>query len=118
MEEKDFSTAQSYLLETIEADQPGDAPKATKYLLLCKVMLNVPEEVNHLMERVRSSPSSAAAAAAAAQDTVAVAGAGVSKWKQDPGVQALRQVAQVQEQGQLMALEQTLQAHKAGISPF
>lgn len=51
-EDKDYKTAYSYFYETFEnlssQDDPG-ALGALKYMLLCKVMLNLPEDVNSLL---------------------------------------------------------------------
>ncbi|CCL98765.1 uncharacterized protein FIBRA_00770 [Fibroporia radiculosa] len=51
-EEKDYTTAYSYFFETFEnmstQDDPG-ALGALKYMLLCKVMLNLPEDVTSLL---------------------------------------------------------------------
>ncbi|KAI0086262.1 PCI-domain-containing protein [Irpex rosettiformis] len=51
-EDKDYTTAYSYFFETFEnlssQDDPG-ALGALKYMLLCKVMLNLSEDVNSLL---------------------------------------------------------------------
>ncbi|KAJ3483189.1 hypothetical protein NLI96_g6480 [Meripilus lineatus] len=51
-EDKDYTTAYSYFFETFEnlsaQDDPG-ALGALKYMLLCKVMLNLPEDVTSLL---------------------------------------------------------------------
>jgi 26S proteasome regulatory subunit N6 len=52
-EDKDFSTAYSYFFETFEnlsgQDDAKGALGALKYMLLCKVMLNLPEDVTSLL---------------------------------------------------------------------
>ncbi|TFY55791.1 hypothetical protein EVJ58_g8021 [Rhodofomes roseus] len=51
-EDKDYTTAYSYFYETFEnlssQDDPG-ALGALKYMLLCKIMLNLPEDVTALL---------------------------------------------------------------------
>uniref|UniRef100_A0A3P9J3Q3 26S proteasome non-ATPase regulatory subunit 11A n=1 Tax=Oryzias latipes TaxID=8090 RepID=A0A3P9J3Q3_ORYLA len=51
-EEKDWKTAYSYFFEAFEGYDSIDSPKAItalKYMLLCKIMLNVPDEVQSLI---------------------------------------------------------------------
>jgi len=51
-EDKDYKTAYSYFFETFENLSSQDDPNALnvlKYLLLCKIMLNLPEDVNSLL---------------------------------------------------------------------
>jgi 26S proteasome regulatory subunit N6 len=52
-EDQDFNTAFSYFIEALEGyHQQDEALKATsalQYMLLCKIMLNLVEDVNHLM---------------------------------------------------------------------
>ncbi|KAJ3189058.1 26S proteasome regulatory subunit rpn6 [Irineochytrium annulatum] len=51
-EEKDYKTAYSYLYETLEGFSSQDDPRAVmvlKYLLLCKIMLNLPEDVEAIL---------------------------------------------------------------------
>lgn len=51
-EDKDYTTAYSYFFETLEGfalqDDPR-APLALKYMLLCKIMLNLSEDVNSII---------------------------------------------------------------------
>ncbi|KAJ3327136.1 26S proteasome regulatory subunit rpn6 [Blyttiomyces sp. JEL0837] len=51
-EEKDFKTAYSYLYEALEGYSQHDDPRAVnslKYLLLCKIMLNLAEDVHSIL---------------------------------------------------------------------
>jgi len=54
-EDKDYTTAYSYFFEAFENlstqgdDQDGKALGALKYMLLCKIMLNLPEDVTSLL---------------------------------------------------------------------
>lgn len=51
-EDKDYTTAYSYFFETLEglaAAEDSRAPLALKYMLLCKIMLNLPDDVAALV---------------------------------------------------------------------
>ncbi|SNX84402.1 probable 26S proteasome non-atpase regulatory subunit Rpn6 [Melanopsichium pennsylvanicum] len=51
-EDKDYTTAYSYFFETLEGFALQDdarAPLALKYMLLCKIMLNLSEDVNSII---------------------------------------------------------------------
>ncbi|KAK0706537.1 hypothetical protein B0T26DRAFT_656548 [Lasiosphaeria miniovina] len=52
-EDKDFNTAFSYFIEALDGyhtqDEPQRAQAALQYMLLCKIMLNLVDDVNKLM---------------------------------------------------------------------
>ncbi|KAL2069943.1 hypothetical protein VTL71DRAFT_14623 [Oculimacula yallundae] len=52
-EDKDFNTAFSYFIEALDGyhtqDEPAKATAALQYMLLCKIMLNLADDVNQLM---------------------------------------------------------------------
>ncbi|KAK3304428.1 PCI domain-containing protein [Chaetomium strumarium] len=52
-EDKDFQTAYSYFIEALDGyhtqDEAGRAQAALQYMLLCKIMLNLVDDVNQLM---------------------------------------------------------------------
>jgi 26S proteasome regulatory subunit N6 len=52
-EDKDFNTAYSYFIEALDGYHSQDAPQraqtALQYMLLCKIMLNLVDDVNQLM---------------------------------------------------------------------
>ncbi len=51
-EEKDYKTAFSYFFETLESFASQDDPRALfglKYMLLCKIMLSLPEDVFNIV---------------------------------------------------------------------
>lgn len=52
-EDKDYTTAYSYFFETLEGLSSQDdprAPSALKYMLLCKIMLNLPDDITSIIE--------------------------------------------------------------------
>ncbi|KAK4166118.1 hypothetical protein QBC43DRAFT_233260 [Cladorrhinum sp. PSN259] len=53
-EDKDFQTAFSYFIEALDGyhtqDEPARAQAALQYMLLCKIMLNLADDVNNLMQ--------------------------------------------------------------------
>ncbi|KAH8763440.1 PCI-domain-containing protein [Hyaloscypha bicolor E] len=52
-EDKDFNTAFSYFIEALDGyhtqDEPEKATASLQYMLLCKIMLNLADDVNQLM---------------------------------------------------------------------
>ncbi|KAM7209509.1 hypothetical protein V8F20_000247 [Naviculisporaceae sp. PSN 640] len=52
-EDRDFQTAYSYFIEALDGyhtqDEPQRAQAALQYMLLCKIMLNLSDDVNNLM---------------------------------------------------------------------
>ncbi|KAI1005827.1 putative 26S proteasome regulatory subunit [Podosphaera aphanis] len=52
-EDKDFNTAFSYFIEALDGyhsqDEPEKATAALQYMLLCKIMLNLADDVNQLL---------------------------------------------------------------------
>jgi 26S proteasome regulatory subunit N6 len=52
-EDKDYTTAYSYFFETLEglsSQEDSKAPSALKYMLLCKIMLNLTDDINSIIE--------------------------------------------------------------------
>lgn len=53
-EDRDFNTAFSYFIEALDGyhsqDEPTKATAALQYMLLCKIMLNLAEDVNTLLQ--------------------------------------------------------------------
>ncbi|SPO03438.1 probable 26s proteasome p44.5 protein [Cephalotrichum gorgonifer] len=53
-EDKDFNTAYSYFIEALDGyhtqEEPAKATAALQYMLLCKIMLNLAEDVNTLLQ--------------------------------------------------------------------
>ena len=92
-EDKDYSTAYSYFFETLEGlslTSSSQAPLALKYMLLCKVMLNLSEDV-----------------------TAIVQGKFAQKYA-GKDVEAMQKVAEAHEKRDLDQFEAALRDYKAG----
>ena len=90
-EDKDYKTAYSYFFEALEGLSSQDDPKATaalKYMLLCKIMLGLPEDV-----------------------TAIVSGKLAQRYA-GPDVDAMKAVAAAHEDRSLDDFEALLQQHK------
>jgi len=95
-EDKDYTTAYSYFYETFENLSSQDDPSALgalKYMLLCKVMLNLPEDVNSLL-------------------SIKLA----LKYAQLRDVESMRAVARAHQTRDLAAFEQTLRDYREELS--
>ncbi|KAF6742189.1 proteasome regulatory particle subunit [Ephemerocybe angulata] len=95
-EDKDYTTAYSYFFESFEnLSAQGDAGAlgALKYMLLCKVMLNLPEDVNSLL-------------------TVKLA----AKYAQLRDVESMRAVARAHQDRNLADFEKALREYKDELS--
>jgi 26S proteasome regulatory subunit N6 len=94
-EEKDYKTGYSYFYEAMEAFTSQDDPKGMiglKYMLLCKIMLNLPEDVHNIINGKLASKHSG------------------------PDVEAMNAVALALERRSLQDFEQVLQKYKAGVA--
>jgi len=94
-EEKDFKTAFSYFYEAFENfDSIGNskAVECLKYMLLCKIMMNSPEEVNAI---IQGKPGMRHAG---------------------PALEAMRAVATAHEQRSLHDFEAAIEKHKAQLA--
>ncbi|CAO1616579.1 unnamed protein product [Sympodiomycopsis kandeliae] len=94
-EDKDYSTAYSYFFETLEGlslTSSPQAPLALKYMLLCKVMLNLSEDV-----------------------TAIVQGKFAQKYA-GKDVEAMQKVAEAHEKRDLDQFEKALQDYKGELS--
>ncbi|ORZ32215.1 PCI domain-domain-containing protein [Catenaria anguillulae PL171] len=90
-EEKDFKTAYSYFYETLEgyaSQEDSRAVVALKYMLLCKIMLNLPEDVHSLLHHKIANRYSG------------------------PNVDAMKAVAQAMEKRSLLDFEHALTKFK------
>lgn len=94
-EDKDYTTAYSYFFETLEGfalqDDPR-APLALKYMLLCKIMLNLSDDVNAI-----------------------IGGKHATKYA-GRDVEAMKAVAQAHEDRSLEGFEQALRTYKDELS--
>ncbi|KAL8284030.1 hypothetical protein RQP46_005143 [Phenoliferia psychrophenolica] len=94
-EDKDYKTAYSYFFEALEGLSSQDDDKATaalKYMLLCKIMLGLPEDVT------------------------AIVGGKLAQRYAGPDVEAMKAVAAAHEDRSLDDFEKLLQEHKAELS--
>ncbi|KAI5476139.1 26S proteasome non-atpase regulatory subunit 11 [Pseudohyphozyma bogoriensis] len=94
-EDKDYKTAYSYFFEALEGLSSQDDPKATsalKYMLLCKIMLNLPEDV-----------------------TAIVSGKLAQRYA-GPEVDAMKAVAKAHEERSLSEFERLLGVHQKELS--
>ncbi|WFD06976.1 26S proteasome regulatory subunit rpn6 [Malassezia vespertilionis] len=95
-EDKDYSTAASYFLETLEGFASLDDPRtllAFKYMLLCKIMLNQPQDVATALE-----------------------GKTVSKYTGSSEIEVMKAVAKAQTERSLEEFEKTLREYKTELS--
>lgn len=91
-EDKDFNTAASYFFETLEGFDSLDDPRtlpALKYMLLCRIMLNQPEEVQSILE-----------------------GKVASKYAGRREIEVMKAVAEAQKHRSLEEFEKTLRQYK------
>lgn len=94
-EDKDYTTAYSYFFETLEGFALQDdarAPLALKYMLLCKIMLNLSEDVNSI-----------------------ISGKHATKYA-GRDVEAMKAVAKAHENRSLEGFEQALRTYKDELS--
>ncbi|KAN0061766.1 26S proteasome regulatory subunit rpn6 [Thecaphora frezii] len=94
-EDKDYTTAYSYFFETLEGfalQEDARAPLALKYMLLCKIMLNLSEDVNAI-----------------------IGGKYASKYA-GRDVEAMKAVAKAHEDRSLEAFESALKTYKEELS--
>ncbi|KAK4056052.1 26S proteasome regulatory subunit rpn6 [Microbotryomycetes sp. JL221] len=94
-EDKDYKTAYSYFFEALEGLSGQEDPKAVlalKYMLMCKIMLNLPEDVT------------------------AIIGGKLAQKYAGPDVDAMKAVASAHEERSLAAFEDLLKRHKKELS--
>ncbi|KAI8919648.1 PCI domain-containing protein [Entophlyctis helioformis] len=90
-EEKDYKTALSYFYETLEgysSQEDKRAVLALKYMLLCKVMINLPEDVHTIVNTK------------------------IAQKHAGPDVEAMKAIATAQENRSLLEFEQALAKFK------
>ncbi|KAF8231095.1 proteasome regulatory particle subunit [Tricholoma matsutake] len=98
-EDKDYTTAYSYFFEAFENlstqgdDQDGKALGAFKYMLLCKIMLNLPEDVTSLLSNKLAL-----------------------KYAQLREVESMRAIARAHQERNLAEFEQALREYKDELS--
>ncbi|KZT00062.1 PCI-domain-containing protein [Laetiporus sulphureus 93-53] len=95
-EDKDYTTAYSYFFETFEnlsTQGDPDALSALKYMLLCKIMLNLPEDVTSLL-------------------SIKLA----SKYAQLRDVESMRAIARAHQQRNLAEFEKALKDYQHELS--
>lgn len=94
-EDKDYTTAYSYFFETLEGfalQEDARAPLALKYMLLCKIMLNLSDDVNSI-----------------------ISGKHATKYA-GRDVDAMKAVAKAHEDRSLEGFEQALRTYKEELS--
>ncbi|KAM0787496.1 hypothetical protein ACM66B_003569 [Microbotryomycetes sp. NB124-2] len=94
-EDKDYKTAYSYFFEALEGLSSQDDPKAVlalKYMLMCKIMLNLPEDVG------------------------AIVGGKLAQKHAGADVEAMKAVAQAHENRSLADFESLLRKYKQELS--
>lgn len=94
-DERDFKTAYSYFYEAFEGYDSIDSPKAVtalKYMLMCKIMLNLPDEVQAI-----------------------VSGKLALKYT-GPEVEAMKSIAQASHKRSLADFQKTLASYKSQLS--
>lgn len=93
-EEKDYKTGYSYFYEAMEMFTSQDDPRGMlglKYMLLCKIMLNLPEDVHNIINGKLALKHSG------------------------PEIEAMNAIATTLEHRSLQEFETVLQKYKAGI---
>ncbi|CAH7675233.1 26S proteasome non-ATPase regulatory subunit 11 [Phakopsora pachyrhizi] len=94
-EEKDYKTAYSYFFEALEGFASQDDPRASlalKCMLMCKVMLNLPEDVT------------------------AIQGTKLARKYSGRGTEAMQAIAKAHEDRNLAGFEEALKVYKAELS--